>query len=54
MTGVTGPAVVGIPVNISMLIIHLIFTMLMTIDTGKFNVIGCPVTFGTREMLMFP
>jgi hypothetical protein len=54
MAGITGLAVVGVSTNILMLIIHQIFTMLMTIDTGELNVIGCPVTFGTGDVLMRP
>jgi hypothetical protein len=54
MAGVTDLAVVGVSANIYMLIIHLTFTMRMTIDTGEFKVIGCPMTFGTGDMLMNP
>jgi hypothetical protein len=54
MTGITGLAVVGIPTHILMLVIHLGFYMGMTIDTREFKVIGCPVTIGTKGILMSP
>jgi hypothetical protein len=54
MAGITGLGIVGVSTNIFMSVIHLILTMLMTIDTGEFKVTGCPVTIGTEGVLMGP
>jgi len=54
MAGITGLAVVGIPAHTSMLIIHIVFTVFMTVDTGKFPVIGSQMTIAARDVPVVP
>jgi len=54
MTGVTGLAVVGIPPHIVVLLIHVAFIVLMTIDAGKLHVIGGQMAIGAGKVPVVP